>query len=157
MRVEYFQLIDRVTDISLAGKTISAEAAVPVASTIFEGHFPGFALLPGVLLVETMAQACGWLVAASHVFERMPFLVQIKEAKLRRFVEPGRLLVIAGKLLHEGSGFAVCGGTITSDGEAVCSAELMFKILPFPNAEMRAHMMEVARNLQLPVDAVEHD
>jgi 3-hydroxyacyl-[acyl-carrier-protein] dehydratase len=157
MRVEYFQLIDRVTEISVTEKTISAEAAVPQTSTIFEGHFPGFALLPGVLLVETMAQACGWLVAASHAFEQMPFLVQIKEAKLRRFVEPGQLLVIAGKLLHEGSGFAVCGATIASGGQAVCSAELMFKILPFPNAEMRAHMTKVARILQLAVDAVDHD
>ena len=50
MRIEYFQLIDRITDLDLTNLTIRAEAAVPTTSTIFEGHFPGQPLMPGVLL-----------------------------------------------------------------------------------------------------------
>ena len=46
---------------------------MPTTSTIFEGHFPGRPLMPGVLLIESMAQASGWLIIAHTGFERMPF------------------------------------------------------------------------------------
>jgi len=101
MRIEYFQLIDRVTDLNLSKLTIQAEAIVPTASTIFEGHFPGRPLMPGVLLVESMAQAAGWLIIARTRFERMPFLAALKEVKLRTFVTPGQVLIVSAKLVHE--------------------------------------------------------
>ena len=94
MRLEYFQLIDRVTDLNLADRTISTEATVPQASTIFEGHFPGYPLMPGVLLIETMAQISGWLVVAVNKFDRMPFLAAVKDAKFRTFVLPGQVLSV---------------------------------------------------------------
>ena len=56
MRLEYFQLIDRIVDLNLERRTITVEAQVPQSSTIFEGHFPGIPLMPGVLLIEAMAQ-----------------------------------------------------------------------------------------------------
>ena len=90
MRLEYFQLIDRITALDLEGRKIEAKATVPTTSTIFEGHFPGYPLMPGVLLLETMAQASGWLIIGLTGFTRMPFLAAFKEAKLRSFVTPGR-------------------------------------------------------------------
>ena len=83
MRLEYFQLIDRIVELDLAQQTIRAEARVPAESTIFEGHFPGYPLMPGVLLIEAMAQTSGWLVIAVTNFTRMPFFAALKEAKLR--------------------------------------------------------------------------
>ena len=56
MRLEYFQMTDRVVELSRDRGLIRTESTVPTASTIFEGHFPGHPLLPGVLLIETMAQ-----------------------------------------------------------------------------------------------------
>src|SRR5690242_4664015 len=103
MRLEYFQLIDRIIDIDLRELTIRAEATVPKSSTIFEGHFPGRPLMPGVLLIESMAQAAGWLIIAHHRFARMPFLAALKDVKLRTFVEPGEALEISAKLVHDGS------------------------------------------------------
>ena len=85
MRLEYFQLIDRIVDLSLGDRKISTEATVPTTSTIFEGHFPGYPLMPGVLLIEAMAQTAGWLVVAANKFERMAFLAAVKEAKFRTF------------------------------------------------------------------------
>ena len=89
MRIEYFQLIDRIVGLDTSAWTIDVEAVVPLESTIFEGHFPGQPLMPGVLLIELMAQTAGWLVIALNRFERMPFLAAVKEAKLRTFVLPG--------------------------------------------------------------------
>src|SRR6187455_3706507 len=102
MRLEYFQLIDRIVDLDLAQQTIRTEARVPTASTIFEGHFPGYPLMPGVLLIETMAQTSGWLLIAMHKFTRMPFFAAVKEAKLRTFVTPGQALAVSAKLVHDG-------------------------------------------------------
>src|SRR5499433_4310324 len=113
MHLEYFKLIDRIVDLNLDEKAIRAEAQVPQESTIFEGHFPGHPLMPGVLLIEAMAQTSGWLVIAATKFERMPFLAAVKEAKLRSFVIPGQLLSITAKLLHDGSGFAMTKASVS--------------------------------------------
>src|ERR1700680_3080877 len=119
MRLEYFQLIDRVVAVSLDDRTIGAEATVPRTSTIFEGHFPGHPLMPGVLLIESMAQASGWLIIGITKFERMPFLAAVREAKLRTFVFRGQVLSLAASILHEGSGFAVTKAAVEADGKTV--------------------------------------
>src|SRR5262249_30747370 len=105
MRLEDFQLIDRITALDLDARKIEVEATVPTTSTIFEGHFPGFPLMPGVLLLEAMAQTSGWLIIGLTKFTRMPFLAAFKEAKLRAFVTPGNQLALSAALTHEGSGF----------------------------------------------------
>jgi 3-hydroxyacyl-[acyl-carrier-protein] dehydratase len=153
MRLEYFQLIDRIVDLNLADRKISSEATVPTTSTIFEGHFPGYPLMPGVLLVETMAQTAGWLVVAVNRFDRMPFLASVKEAKLRTFVMPGQVLSIAASLLHDGSGYAVTEAEIKRDGKVICDANLTFRVLDFPNPEMAEQMRNTATRIGLDVEA----
>src|SRR4051812_5746651 len=101
MRLEYFQLIDRITALDLTVPRIEVAATVPTSSTIFEGHFPGYPLMPGVLLMEAMAQTSGWLIIAFTRFTRMPFLAAFKEAKLRSFVRPGDVLALSATLAHE--------------------------------------------------------
>jgi 3-hydroxyacyl-[acyl-carrier-protein] dehydratase len=150
MRLEYFQLIDRITEINLADRKISAEAIVPTTSTIFEGHFPGYPLMPGVLLIESMAQTSGWLVVAVNHFERMPFLAQVRDAKFRTFVEPGQRLTVSATLDHDGSGYAMTDANITHEGKPVCSASLTFRVLQFPNDEMNRQMRETAARIGLP-------
>src|SRR5579885_3565504 len=140
MRLEYFQLIDRVTDLNLDDRTIRTEATVPQQSTVFEGHFPGYPLMPGVLLIETMAQTSGWLVVAVNKFERMPFLAAVKDAKLRSFVTPGQVLSVTAHLQHDGSGYAMTKAGIKANGKTVCDATLTFSVTPFPNAEMAKRM-----------------
>src|SRR5439155_13386234 len=85
LRLAYFQLIDRIIELGIEGRKLRGEGAVPTASTIFEGHFPGYPLMPGVLLMEAMAQASGWLIIGLTKFTRMPLLAAFKEAKLPSF------------------------------------------------------------------------
>ncbi len=153
MRLEYFQLIDRVVDISLNDRTIRAEATVPASSTVFEGHFPGHPLMPGVMLIEAMAQASGWLLIGLMKFDRMPFLAAVKEAKLRRFVTPGEKLLLEATLVHEGSGYAVTTARISVDGKRVCDSELTFRIMAFPSPEFRSQMTATATRIDMPMGA----
>ena len=152
MRLEYFQLIDRIVELDLAGRKISAEATIPINSKIFEGHFPGYPLMPGVLLIEAMAQTSGWLLVAHKRFERMPFLAAVKEAKLRTFVTPGQKLSITAHLDHDGSGYAVTKAKIKCDGKLICDAVLTLRVLEFPNAEVAKKMLELAASLGLNVE-----
>jgi 3-hydroxyacyl-[acyl-carrier-protein] dehydratase len=153
MRLEYFQLIDRIVELDLDGGHIRVHAKVPDTSTIFEGHFPGHPLMPGVLLIEAMAQTSGWLIIGITKFERMPFLATVKEAKLRTFVSPGQLLSITASLLHEGSGFAVTKAAVAVDDKAVANCELTFRVMAFPDPKFRASMAEVATAIGFPVQA----
>jgi 3-hydroxyacyl-[acyl-carrier-protein] dehydratase len=157
MRLEYFQLIDRIVDLDLAGRRIASEATVPTQSTIFEGHFPGYPLMPGVLLIEAMAQTSGWLVVAVNRFERMPFLAAVKEAKFRTFVTPGQVLSVSAALVHDGSGYAVTDASITCDSKPICNASLTLRVLDFPNSETNARMRDTAAALGLPAtEALAH-
>jgi 3-hydroxyacyl-[acyl-carrier-protein] dehydratase len=154
MRIEYFQLLDRVIDVNLAEQTLRAEAQVPASNTIFEGHFPGYPLMPGALLVEAMAQAGGWLIIAVCNFQRLPLLAAIKEAKLRTFVRPGESLAVSATLAHHGSGFAVVRGAITVENKHICDAEILYRVIKFPTPNTRQEMEKLARRLQFPMEAL---
>jgi 3-hydroxyacyl-[acyl-carrier-protein] dehydratase len=157
MQLEYFQLIDRIVELNLDEKTITVEAQVPKTSTIFEGHFPGYPIMPGVLLTEAMAQSSGWLLLGLMKFERMPFLAMIKEAKMRGFVSPGELLTINAKVEHEGSGFAVTSAKVRVGTELKCSADLTFRHIPFPHPDLRVHMDAMANKIGFPLQATPHE
>src|SRR5580704_330867 len=151
MRFEYFQLIDRIVDLDLGQRTIRTQATVPVSSTIFEGHFPGLALMPGVLLMESMAQTSGWLIIGITGFARMPFLAAFNQAKLRAFVKPGDVLELTAALVHEGSGYARTKAEVRNGGKLACNAEITFRVVEFPNPEFRQHMEKAAAALAFPL------
>ena len=154
MRLEYFQMVDRITALDVPGRRITAACQVPEQSPVFEGHFPGYPVLPGVLMIETMAQTGGWLVLAVLGCTRMPFLMQVEKAKMRSFVAPGQAMVAEASLLHEGSGYAVVKASITAGGKKVTDAEIRYGVVPFPNDTLRAAMLETARRIGLPEDYI---
>ena len=154
MQLEYFQMIDRILDVNTVEKTIAVEAQVPNTSTVFEGHFPGYPIMPGVLLIESMAQTSGWLLVALMKFERMPFLAAVKEAKMRGFVTPGELLTIEASAVHEGSGYAITEAKVKVGGKLRCNATLTFSHVPFPNPDLRGHMDAVAKRIGFPMQAI---
>src|ERR1700712_4985866 len=154
MDLEYFHLIDRIADLDIGAGTITVEAIVPTQSTIFEGHFPGYPLMPGVLLIESMAQTSGWLLLALMKFERMPFLAAVKEAKMRGFVSPGEMLTIDASVVHEGSGYSITEARIKVGGKLRSNSTLTFSHIPFPNPDLRGHMDAVAKRVGFPQQAM---
>ena len=156
MRLEYFQMIDRFVEVNIGERRTRSICTVPKESTVFEGHFPGYPLMPGVLLIEAMAQTAGWLVIAVTRFTRMPFFAALKEAKLRSFVTPGQALSLSARLVHEGSGFAIADAEIRCDDKLVCNANITFRLVEFPNPEFRANMERMAAILEFPMGALAH-
>jgi 3-hydroxyacyl-[acyl-carrier-protein] dehydratase len=150
MRLEYFEMVDRIEELDLEANTVRASCVVPQESSVFEGHFPGHPILPGVLMIEAMAQTGGWLVMAKLEFQRMAFLASVKEAKMRRFLVPGQALTTEATLLHDGSGYAVVQARILSEGRTVADAEITYRVLPFPNAVLRASMLKAAARVSVP-------
>jgi 3-hydroxyacyl-[acyl-carrier-protein] dehydratase len=148
MRLEYFQMVDRV--VALEGESITIASTVPDASPVFEGHFPGYPILPGVLMVETMAQAGGWLLLALNGLTRMPFLSKVGEAKFRGFVGPASELTVHATRIHDGSGYAVCEARIESGGKRIADAEITYRVMPFPAPELEQMMRDTARRIGLP-------
>jgi 3-hydroxyacyl-[acyl-carrier-protein] dehydratase len=154
MQLEYFHMIDRIVDLKVDEKTIVVEAQVPKESTIFEGHFPGYPLMPGVLLIESMAQASGFLLLGVLKFERMPILAAVKEAKVRGSVFPGDLMTLEASVAHEGSGYAMTEAKIRVDGKLRANSTLTFTLIPFPNSDIRGYMDAVAKRVGFPQQAV---
>jgi 3-hydroxyacyl-[acyl-carrier-protein] dehydratase len=150
MRLEYFHMIDRISLLDPDARLARADCHVPDQSPVFEGHFPGYPLLPGVLMIETMAQIGGWLVLGTLRFAAMPFLVQVKQAKMRQFVSPGEQLLAEARLVHNGSGYAVAEATISAAGRKTAEAEIRYRVVAFPNETMRQTILETARRIAVP-------
>jgi 3-hydroxyacyl-[acyl-carrier-protein] dehydratase len=151
MRLEYFQMLDRIVDVNVEARVIRAVCTVPKTSPVFEGHFPGYPLMPGVLLIECMAQTTGWLVSALSNFSGLPVLAGVKEGKIRTAVFPGDELEFEGRVVHEGSGYTMGEAKGRRNGKIACDAKITYRIIPYPNQEFRASLWEWAERLGFPL------
>ena len=150
MQLERFQMVDRVTTLDPGAGLIRAECAVPTESPVFEGHFPGYPLLPGVLMIEAMAQTGGWLLVVAQRFTRMALLAQVRQAKLRGMVRPGDTMAAEARLLHDGSGYAVMATRLENAGRPLAEAELTYRVAPFPTPTLKDAVIAAARRAAIP-------
>jgi 3-hydroxymyristoyl/3-hydroxydecanoyl-(acyl carrier protein) dehydratase len=88
-----FVLIDTLLELE-PGKRARARKTFSPADDFLADHFPGLAIVPGVLITEAMGQTAGWLLASTLGFSRWPLLSMIQSAKFRRLVTPGEELLI---------------------------------------------------------------
>ena len=123
-----FLLIDRVTEFN-AGESLVGYKNVTYNEPFFQGHFPERPIMPGVLILEAMAQATGLLafktVERGAKRDSLYFLVGMDKARFKRPVEPGDQLVLTASLLRAKRGIWVFDCTARVDGNLVASAEIM--------------------------------
>ncbi len=123
-----FLLIDRVLDYT-PGETLTAIKNVTINEPFFQGHFPRRPVMPGVLVVEAMAQACGILSSITDEdtnTEKGIFLfVGIDKARFKRQVEPGDQLRFEVKIVRKMRGIWMYEGGAYVGEELACNAELM--------------------------------
>ena len=125
-----FALIDRVVE-HVPGKKAVALKNVTINEPQFQGHFPERPLMPGVLIVESMAQVGGIIVTQMPDLPKGLFVFAgINNVKFRRPVVPGDQLVITCELLSiKRQRFGKVKGEAHVDGKLVCSGELMFSLV----------------------------
>ncbi len=125
-----FLLIDKVISIEL-GKSLVAIKNVTINEPFFSGHFPTTPVMPGVLIVEALAQASGILIFRTLDQHRYPdsdqlfYLAGINNARFKRMVLPGDVLQLDIELLKCGHGVWKFKGKASVDGELACIAEFM--------------------------------
>lgn len=142
MRLEYFELLDKVEELDIEGGTIHASSRLPEKSPVFDGHFPQFPILPGVLMLELMNHAAGYLLYRRFNRDRFVFLGGVKRAKFRRMVKPGAHLDVRGKITYDGSGFFIAETSLTVEGEVAADAEIVLIVQDFPSPEAKAALAQ---------------
>jgi len=153
-----FLLIDRIIEFEPT-KRLVAIKNVTCNEPFFQGHFPGYPLMPGVLIVEAMAQA-GGIILLHEIPDRDKKLIVftgIERAKFRRPVTPGDQLRIEVNVLSFRTRAGRIAGKAFVDGKLVCEATLTSQVVPRvsakPTAEPTDHSSEAATERTTPAES----
>ena len=122
-----FLLIDRVIEV-VPGDKISALKNVTNNEPFFQGHFPGRPIMPGVLIIEAMAQAGGilaYLTVSAEQRNRLIYFMGMDKVRFRKPVVPGDQILFEAKIIKFRSKAAKMSGIATVDDQLVAEAELM--------------------------------
>jgi len=122
-----FILVDRVVEL-VEGDKIIALKNVTINEPFFAGHFPGAPIMPGVLIIEAMAQSGGILFAVSQPEEKRGgpvYFMGMDKVKFRKPVVPGDQLIFEVKILNMRSKAVKMSGIATVEGKCVAEAEFM--------------------------------
>ena len=139
-----FLLIDRVVEIERKTRIVAIKN-VTINEPFFQGHFPGFPIMPGALVVEAIAQTGGVLLMPEVPDRHMKLMVftGIERARFRRPVVPGDQLRIEVKVLNWKPRVARMEGRATVDGKLACEATVMCQLVPRPDQEAQGGAAEV--------------
>lgn len=123
-----FLLVDRIEEV-IDEKIVIAKKCITANEPFFQGHFPQKNVLPGVLMLEIMAQAGAVLLLSNEKNKgKIAYFTGVKEAKFRGMVIPGDVLDIKVELLKFKMGFGYAQGTISVEGKVVCEALISFAV-----------------------------
>ncbi len=129
-----FMLVDRVIDNKVGPdgvQEVTAIKAVTINEPFFPGHFPNHPIMPGVLIIEALAQACALLVFRPHpTGDKWKFyILGIDGARFRKPVLPGATLILKGRLLKQRSTFLTFDCKAYIGDELACEAEIMAQMV----------------------------
>jgi 3-hydroxyacyl-[acyl-carrier-protein] dehydratase len=135
-----FLLIDRITEL-VPHKSISAVKNLTLAEEYLADHFPGFPVMPGVVMLETLVQAGGWLIRHSEDFKHSAVLLkEVRAIRYNNFVSPGNTLCVEMTVRKQDGNIWDFNGTGTVNGTSAVSARLSLEALNLEdrNPEMAA-------------------
>ena len=125
---EPFLLVDEVEEMEV-GKSIVAKKYVTEDEYYFQGHFPGRPIMPGVLIVEALAQVGAVVILSCPEFKgKTAYFGAINSAKFKRKIVPGDVLTLEVEMIKQKGPIGVGKATATVDGALAVSAELTFAI-----------------------------
>jgi 3-hydroxyacyl-[acyl-carrier-protein] dehydratase len=124
-----FILIDEIVALD-PGRTIHGVKTLAADEDVFRDHFPGFPVVPGVLLTEMMAQTAGKCLDAHDPDRGKAMLVQIRKATFRRWARPDERLDISAEVTSSEAAYATALCRVDVRGEEVARADLMFSFVP---------------------------
>jgi 3-hydroxyacyl-[acyl-carrier-protein] dehydratase len=122
-------MVDKVRSLE-PGKSIVASKTLDASEELFQDHFPGFPVVPGVLLTEMMAQAGGKCLFSEDPERGYPVLVRVKDASFRSWVGPGQEIELRAEVSTSAKAYATakCHGAV--EGKTICNADLFYAFLP---------------------------
>ena len=123
-----FLMVDRVLSMEPGVKILASKKMDP-SEELFQDHFPGFPVVPGVLLTEMMAQAGGKCLFAGFPERGFPMLIRIKNASFRDWVRPGQEIELEAEVKAGSPSYATVAGQGRVEGKPVCSAELVYSFV----------------------------
>ena len=129
-----FLLIDKVISVE-EGQSMVALKNVTYNEPFFEGHFPNRPVMPGVLIVEAIAQSCAIMASYGNAYtdfdasNRVYYFTGIDKARFKRPVEPGDQLIFEVELVRKIRNMWKCKGVAKVDGDVAATAETMFTFI----------------------------
>lgn len=122
-------LVDRIDELKPGEKVVGIKN-VTINEEFFQGHYPGHPIMPGVLIIEAMAQVSGFLMKSTieNPEDKLPYFAGIDRAKFRQPVKPGDQLKIEGEVIRLRNRVAKIAAKAYVEDKLAAEAELLFAI-----------------------------
>jgi 3-hydroxyacyl-[acyl-carrier-protein] dehydratase len=124
-----FLLVDRILDLNLDKGSIIGQKNVSINESFFQGHFPDAPIMPGVLILESLAQVGAVLVHSKNPAGKVAVLLNIQQAKFRNPVKPGDVLILKCEAIHVSSKGGRVRAVASVNDKVAVEAEIAFALV----------------------------